>query len=516
MSTEPAGGPVSTEPTGGPKSTASAGGPLRTEPAGSEPAWHRLHPATPLLRGGIVILAILGFLVVQFRDVFIGMFVGSVVGQEPHEDPMLRWFATNAWLAVLVFALIVAVIIGGGWLSWRMHDYRVTDELVEEREGIFWRRHRRGRLDRVQGVEVHRPILARLVGAARLDISMAGSDGSIKLAYVASARADALRGEILAAATARRRLEAAEAAAAGEPGEAMPTPAGGAPARGIADRITAKASEFLAPELDQVVEPGSLVEMHPGRLVGATALRIGHVLVLVLVATVLVAIYRPVLLFAAIPLIIAVCGVAGREILRSLRFSIAGTTDGIRVGFGLLSTANETLPPGRVHAIQLQQPLLWRPFGWWRIRINKASSFSELASAGQSGTMLLPVGTADEARRVVQLLLPDWEEPESFTTSPRRGRWLKWFSWRRNGFAFDDRTVVIRRGRLWRTLTIVPLARVQSVGIEDGPLTRAMTLARVNVHTVVGVVFAHVGALDAKDAVEMWRTVERRTLEAMA
>ena len=51
---------------------------------------------------------------------------------------------------------------------------------------------------------------------------------------------------------------------------------------------------------------------------------------------------------------------------------IAGTPDGIRVGFGLLSTSNETLPPGRIHSVQVSQPLLWRLPGWWEIRVNRA------------------------------------------------------------------------------------------------------------------------------------------------
>ncbi|MBO9578923.1 MAG: PH domain-containing protein, partial [Microbacteriaceae bacterium] len=336
---------------------------------------------------------------------------------------------------------------------------------------------------------------------------------------LSSARADALRGEILLAASARRRQEAAAAAGPGAPEAVLWSPplapAGAQPA-GIGDRIAARASELLAPELDQPVVATSLVEMHPGRLIGAVALRFGPMLLVVLAGTIVAGIHRPFLLVPLVPIVIAIWGVALREIVRSLRYSIAATPDGIRVGFGLLSTTNETLPPGRVHAIELQQPLLWRPFGWWRIRINRAAMSLRDGAAGQANTTLLPVGTIEEVRRVVGLVLPDWEEPSSFTTSPRRGQWFRWFSWRRNGFAFDDRTVVLRRGQLWRSLTLVPLARVQSVAIEDGPLSRPMRLARVEVHTVLGVVRAHVGALDASDGVVLWQETERRALGAMA
>lgn len=478
--------------------------------------WHRLYPATPFLRGGIVVIAIIGYLFVQFRDLFIGVFIGSVAGRGPSEDPFTRWLLEHALLAlVLVFAGLV-LVIGFGWLSWRMHTYRVTDELIEEREGVIWRRHRRGRLDRVQGVDIVRPLFPRLFGAARLDISMAGSDGSIRLSYVASARADELRAGILAAASARRRSES-EAGEVGQnavPGP-LPRPDSAGPTSRLQGAIVARANEFLAPELREPVDAASLVTMHPGRLVGATALRFGALMLLALAGAIVAAFTRPGLLFVLVPIVIAVYGIATREVLRSLQYSIAATPDGIRVGYGLLSTTNETLPPGRVHAIELSQPLFWRPFGWWRVRINRASSLARDGGTSIANTTILPVGTIEETLRVVGLVLPDWAEPTEFTVSPRRARWVRWFSWRRNGFAFDERTVVLRRGRFWRTLTVVPFARIQSVGVEDGPLARRLRLARVDVHTVAGVVRARVGALDAEDAVGLWRDIESRTLAAL-
>lgn len=498
--------------------------------------WHRLYPATPFLRGGIVVIAIIGYLFVQFRDVVIGVFIGNVAGNGagngpgngPQTDPFASWLLANTVLALLLVLAALLVVVGFGWLSWRMHTYRVTDELIEEREGVIWRRHRRGRLDRVQGVDIVRPFLPRLFGAARLEISMAGSDGSIRLSYVASARADELRAGILSAASLRRQVSA-ERDGVAEPGSAttsgsqnvtpgtLPAASLGspAPASRLQDAIAARASDFLTPELREPVDAASLVTMHPGRLIGATGLRFGAMMLVLLAGAIVAAIYRPGLLFVIIPIMIGVYGVAIREVLRSLQYSIASTPDGIRVGYGLLTTTNETLPPGRVHAIELSQPAFWRPFGWWRVRINRASTSARDGGTTQPNTTLLPVGTIEETMRVVGLVLPEWSEPPQFTTSPRRARGLRWFSWRRNGFAFDERTVVIRRGRLWRTLTVVPLARIQSVGIEDGPLTRRLRLARVDVHTVIGVIRARVGALDADDAVRMWRETEARAIGAM-
>src|SRR5690606_35811472 len=97
-------------------------------------------------------------------------------------------------------------------------------------------------------------------------------------------------------------------------------------------------------------------------------------------------------------------------ISRSLRYSIAPTPDGIRMTFGLLTTVTETLPPGRVHALEVTQPLLWRPFGWWTVKINRltgASITAQQSNTQQMFNVALPVGLIDDVARVVGLLLPD-------------------------------------------------------------------------------------------------------------
>jgi len=82
---------------------------------------------------------------------------------------------------------------------------------------------------------------------------------------------------------------------------------------------------------------------------------------------------------------------------------------------------------------------------------------------------------------------------------------LRWFSWRRNGFLLHPDAVVLRRGAVWRSLTIVPTARTQSAAVHQGPLERLLRLAHVRVHTVAGPVVATIGALDVDDASALFR-----------
>jgi putative membrane protein len=68
-------------------------------------------------------------------------------------------------------------------------------------------------------------------------------------------------------------------------------------------------------------------------------------------------------------------------------------------------------------------------------------------------------------------------EVDSFVTTPRRAWIIRPLSWRRNGFRLTDDVLLLRRGIIWRKLAIVPLARMQSFGVHQGPVDRALRVA---------------------------------------
>jgi putative membrane protein len=467
--------------------------------------WHRLHPATPLLRGGIAFVAILGVIIYNLRD----MVINVVIGVDEDNDPF-SFILDHGYAGLVLLAILAGLVISIAlfWVSWRMHTFRITDELVEVRSGVLFRTHRQGRLDRIQGINIVRPFLARLFGAAKLEINVAGQDANVPLAYLGSAQADALRREILRLASGTQVAAAAEAGGTDQAG-------------GVIQR---RAAELLGPELEPgIAAPESIVEMHPVRLIGSLLLS-GTTLVLIAIVVGIIvgtsvtgSIF---FLFGFVPAAIGMVSYTVTRVTRSLRYSIASTPDGIRVGYGLLSTSNETLPPGRIHAIQVSQPLLWRPAGWWEIKINQASHSSTKGAAGQANTTILPVGSIEDVKKVLGLVLPGVVDPEAlallergltskggddgFTNSPRRAAWLRWFSWRRNGFAITPDAVLLRRGAIWRELIAVPQARMQSVSLNQGPLLRGMRLAAVRLHTVAGPVTARLGAIDQDTAWRFW------------
>ncbi len=471
--------------------------------------WHRLHPATPLLKGGIALIAILGVIVVNLRDVLINIVIGGGPGDE--YDPFV-WIIEHDYAGLIVLGIVVGLLlfIAGFYVSWRMHTFRITDEQVEVRSGILFRTNRRGRLDRIQGINIVRPFLARLVGAARLEISVAGQDANVQLAYLGSSAADELRREILLLASGT-----------------VPEALGGA---GVSSAsASARLGELLGPELPpDAAPPESVVQMHLGRLLGSLVLSGFTVFLLAVIAafvTVTVTTREYLFLLGFVPAIIGMGSYYVSKFTKSLRYSIAATPDGIRVGFGLLSTSNETLPPGRIHAVEVSQPLFWRPTGWWEIKINRASHSSAKGAAGQANTTILPVGNLADVRKVLELVLPGVISADEiallergltskggddgFTNSPARARVIRWFSVRRNGFVVLPDAVVLRRGAVWRTLVVVPAARMQSVALHQGPLLRRLRLAGIRLHTVAGPVMPYLGAIDAEVAVRAFGDISQ-------
>jgi putative membrane protein len=493
--------------------------------------WHRLHPATPLLRGGLALIAIIGIVIANLRERLVELvFGGGGYEGDPFEELAERGLVPLALVVVLVGLL---VFVGGFYLSWRMHTFRITNEQVEVRSGILFRTNRKGRLDRIQGINIVRPFVARLFGTARLEINVAGSDGNVQLAYLSGVRADELRRDILLLASGTKH----EGAPQGDAAPNGTAPAGVVPPGGSSPSLVEqRVNELIAPELDPgLAEPTSIVTMHPARLIGSTLLSAGTLwfLLAIIGGVIVVAISGEVfVLFGAIPFLFGMGSFLVNRIVKSLRYTIAGTPDGVRVGYGLLSTSNETLPPGRIHSVSISQELLWRPADWWEVKVNRAGKSSAQGAAGQQNTTILPVGTRSDVFKVLELVLPGLvdertreiveaglakaSDGDGFTNSPRRAAILRWFSWRRNGFALTSDAAILRRGAIWRELVVVPAARMQSVSVSQGPLYRALRLGRVHAHTVAGPISARLGALDVADASEFFRELSQTAVAAAA
>ncbi|KJL45276.1 PH domain-containing protein [Microbacterium trichothecenolyticum] len=501
----------------------------------SDGEWHRLHPLTPLLRGGLFLIVVIGIVFANLRDRLLYIFLPWLapgVGDEVVEweqvggDPVDFIIANNLYvLAGVAVLAVLIVLVAVFYTSWRFHTFRITDDDVEVRSGILFRTQRRAPLDRVQGVNLTRPMIARLLGMAKLEVVGAGTDANVKLEYLSTANAEAVRADILRLASGRRL-----AMTAGPGGAAAPRQAGrvASLSQTVGREITGLIEGPEAP----VAERESVVHIPVGRLVASHVLSASTLGLLFAVVAIVIGVSQGVtwLLLGFVPAIIGFGAYWVRSIVRSLRYSIAPTPDGVRITFGLFTTITEIVPPGRVHAVEVTQGVFWRPAGWWTIRINRLTGRSAADSTTDQFTTVLPVGTAADVERVLRLLqpsLPDDEralivrqgmfgptDDDTFTNTPKRAWWIRPFSYRRNGFRLTDDVLLMRRGVVWRKLVILPLARLQSFGLYQGPLDRASRVTNVRAHVVTGPVSPFLAAVDRDSALALFDDVARGSVRA--
>lgn len=479
--------------------------------------WTRLHPVSPFLGGWSVIAAVGAYWFINNAPSWAGG-----MGDDGGFHPGLIALASVAVVGALF-------VIGGGFLSWRMRTYRITDAAVELRKGILFRQFMQARLDRLQAVDVVQPLVARIFGFAALRVEVAGGEGStVALEYLRLADAEALRNEILVLA-AGLRTDRSSSGTGGEPPLA--------PAPSLRDVIPGQGAGV--PEFAAAAER-DVLRVPLGRLIASIALS-GSVLWLALVPIVWLVVVlvwgsngeQFLLAFvggsiaAALPILFAFVGVIWSRLSTGFGFVAGISADGVRLRHGLLETRRQTVPPGRVQAVRLRQTLLWRRKDWWRLTVNVAGyQVDQTASV----STLLPVGTRADALTALWLVLPDLGDPDpsgtvsramsgvgadgGFVASPRASRWFDPWQWKHRGVRATDTALLIRRGLFVRELMVVPHERTQSIGLSQGPLQRAVGLANVSLHSTPGPVTPvaqHLGLEDAFALVEQQAARARRS-----
>lgn len=80
----------------------------------------------------------------------------------------------------------------------------------------------------------------------------------------------------------------------------------------------------------------------------------------------------------------------------------------------------------------------------------------------------------------------------------RAGRWVAAWGWTER-----DGDLCVRHGLMWRTLLVVPFARMQLVKVSSGPLQRAFGLSTVELVTASVATNATIPGLPTADAVAL-------------
>lgn len=425
-------------------------------PRATEP--RHTHPLTVLVTVLRSIPAVLAAGVVLVAQTGGGQWVGEVD---------VSWLLVVA-AGVALLVVLAVTVAGFAYLSWTRLTYYFDDTGdLRVDSGVLTKKQRRLALSRLQAVDVNQPLLARVVGMAEVKVEVAGAgDSRVTLQYLTYAQAQAFRDEILARAAGLR------------------PDVGSAPQNVI----------VTVPSRDLVVS----------LLLSSTTL----VGVLATVAIVAVAVltegavgFLALLVTGGVP-IFAAFG----AFVRFFGFTVAESPDGLRLRSGLTSTQAQTVPPGRVHAVEFEQPLLWRSRDWVRVQITVAGTGGgDEQQSGATGT-LLPVAPRHVAEAVVDRVLPGLGATDyDWVPAPQRVRVRAPIQWRNLGVAASDLAFAVRRGRIVRRVAVVPHARTQSVHLTQGPWQRRLGVATLRIDIAPGpvsVLGLHQDAVGARATVD--------------
>ncbi len=408
----------------------------------------RTHPLTPLVASVQSVAVLVGAILV----------FGSGSLRELANEIGGLW---GILLILLGLAAALGIVLAISYVQWTRTEF-FFDESGDFRldSGVLQRNERRVTLSRLQSVDTTRPLLGRIVGLSQVRIEVAGGgDSRVVLSYLSDADAHALRAEIVARA----------AGMSPDAGEAPEAVLATVPTGDLIVSLLLRSETMILLLISVAVVAGVVFTEGPAGL--------GLLLVT-----------------GGLPLLTVFS-----QFTRFFGFTVADSPDGLRLRHGLINQQSQTVPPGRVQAIEVSEPLLWRRRGWVRVSLNVAGL--QVDQDGSQEQVLLPVAPHEVARAIVARVLPGVAFGElEFQPAPARARRRAWLQFANLGVAHDHFVLAARRGFLTRRTAVIPHARTQSVTLTQGVWQRWLGLASVQVDSTPGPVGVHVLHRSADEA----------------
>lgn len=563
--------------------------PNNNAPNSQEQKWWRADIRTFIMNLWFIILLAFGF----FQSIIL-----NILTTPPNEwgarltqafDENSSYFSAT-YSQLIGFAVLVLILVAGS-IDWWFTRYSLDDLAIHRRSGFLFKKNRTIRLESVQSVDISRPLVARLLGVSELRFEVAdGSSEALHIKYVSARKAEVLRRTAMASINLLRSeaagrpvdvlpesmqisaermpdadqlhqpFEASYEASYGAPiqsgtqptnqqmapqqgGYSQPAPEQGIQQPGASRRgarmpmpVAADPSQPPIFRISNVRLIASIMLEHLVWLVPAVALMVG-----IAVFAAIMAGESPFLIFMAmLPGMFA--PMVGYVVALWTRFDGAANfkitpsgQGGVTLRYGFTGTHTQNVMVERIQALAVEQSILWRAFGWYRIKMTIAGIGIEKNDNQKVVTrnVALPVGNKQETLMVLRLLLPALDEAQAqvlldtadgslksqkpqvpaMIVTPSSARWMDLLTWKRNGVTTVGYTagsvqastridsdaarssvgehtrgdlLLIRGGYFIRTLSIVPVSRVLSVSRGQGPLQRAFGCASVHFGTVPG------------------------------
>jgi uncharacterized membrane protein YdbT with pleckstrin-like domain len=106
----------------------------------------------------------------------LSFYIGGVAGA--FVIALIVFFVASTFLAVLAFAVLVALVVLVGMIKRTATDYMVSNQRLYIRRGILAKKVQQTRIDRVQNVNTEQRFRDRLLRVGTVDFDTAGSDDS--------------------------------------------------------------------------------------------------------------------------------------------------------------------------------------------------------------------------------------------------------------------------------------------------------------------------------------------------
>ena len=380
--------------------------------------------------------------------------------------------------------LLGMLLVGGGLFgiaSWYRTKFWIEADELRVDTGVISRQSRRIRIDRLQGIDIVQPFVARLFGLAELRMDVAGGharEGS--LAFLPLGEARELKDLLLAH---RDEVRARTA-----PPEARPAAEGQAPTAEGATPTPQGAPVAAAPA--PPVPERVLARVDLGTLMLSTLLSV-ETIVLVVLGTGLLAVFVAsgewLGASAVAPLLAGLGVVLFRRVAGNYGFTVSETPPASRCAGACSTSPRRPSPsPGSRGS--------WSPSrccggGWagpaWTSR--SRATATRPRTRGRRRRRCCRWGSARPWPSWRATCWPGHEVAQAtLHPAPREARWAAPVGWRYMAAGATDRLVVSREGWLTRRTHAAPHARVQSVRVTQGPWQRRLGLADLHLDSPPG------------------------------
>lgn len=480
----------------------------------------------------------------------------TLISAEMGEGRMEVLFS-NLFIFVVSF---IGLILGT--LSWWFTRYSLDELSVHRRSGIFFKKERTIRLESVQSVDISRPLVARLLGISELRFEVAdGSGEALHIKYVSREKATRLRRAALQSISILRAQGGARGTGVGagyRPDAPLPSGAAypvssaqpGMSQSGSVPETAAyprpAALPVLAGNFPESGSPEGVVafRLSTGRLIMSILLEnlvwvvplvivMGVSAIITAVFSGLSPLYIPMVALPSLgaPLI-GYAGALWARFDNSARFRIyRGDRGALTLRYGFTGTHTQNVLPERVQAVQVEQSILWKMFGWYRVTMTIAGVGVDRSNqGGLTRNVALPVGNERETMTVLRLLLPELDEQQAqvlmaaarssqkhqvpgapqMLQVPSTARWLDPLTLHVKGLTSINADaqgargpassrpnanieehargdlLLIRNGFLVRRLSVLPVRRVLGVRWTQGPFERACGCATLRFDVAKG------------------------------